>query len=73
MCSFGKSIGEHIKKEDLKNIFKRFYRVDEARTSGEGYGLGLSIAENIVLSHKGKIRAESKENENTFFVQIPII
>ena len=66
-----KNIGEHIEKENLKNIFKRFYRVDEARTSGEGYGLGLSIAKNIVLEHKGKIRAESKENENTFFIQLP--
>jgi len=67
-----KSEGEHISKENLKNIFKRFYRVDEARTGGEGYGLGLSIAESIVKEHKGKIWAESRENENTFFVQIPI-
>ena len=67
-----KSEGEHISKEDLKNIFKRFYRVDEARTDGESYGLGLSIAESIIEAHKGKIWAESKENENTFFAQIPI-
>ena len=67
-----KSEGEHISKENLKNIFKRFYRVDEARTDGESYGLGLSIAESIVKEHKGKIWAESKENDNIFFVQIPI-
>ena len=67
-----KSEGEHISKENLKNIFKRFYRVDEARTAGESYGLGLSIAETIVKEHKGKIWAESKENDNIFFVQIPI-
>ena len=67
-----KSEGEHISKENLKNIFKRFYRADEARTGGEGYGLGLSIAESIVKEHKGKIWAESKGNENTFFVQIPV-
>lgn len=65
-----KSEGEHISKENLKNIFKRFYRVDEARTAGESYGLGLSIAESIIKEHKGKIWAESKENENTFFVQL---
>ena len=67
-----KSIGEHIGKDDLKNIFKRFYRIDEARTDGESYGLGLSIAETIIEEHKGKIWAESKENENVFYVQIPI-
>lgn len=67
-----KSIGEHIGKDDLKNIFKRFYRIDEARTGGESYGLGLSIAETIVKEHKGKIWEESKENENVFYVQMPI-
>ena len=67
-----KSEGEHISKENLKNIFKRFYRVDEARTDGGSYGLGLSIAESIVKEHKGKIWAESKNGENIFFVQIPI-
>lgn len=67
-----KSEGEHIEKEDIKNIFKRFYRVDKSRTGGESYGLGLSIAETIVKEHKGKIWAESKENDNIFFVQIPI-
>lgn len=67
-----KSEGEHLSKENLKNIFKRFYRIDEARTDEEGYGLGLSIAEGIIREHKGKIWAESKGNENTFFVQIPI-
>lgn len=67
-----KSEGEHIEKEDIKNIFKRFYRVDKSRTGGESYGLGLSIAETIVKEHKGKIWAESKENDNIFFVQILI-
>ena len=66
-----KSEGEHIEKEDIKNIFKRFYRVDKSRTGGESYGLGLSIAETIVKEHKGKIWAESKGNENSFFVLIP--
>ena len=67
-----KSIGENISKEDLKNIFKRFYRVDKARSMDQSYGLGLSIAESIITEHKGKIWAESKGNENTFFVQLPI-
>lgn len=65
------SPGAPISREDLKNIFKRFYRADKARAMNGSYGLGLSIAESIVLAHKGKIWAESKDGCNTFFVQLP--
>jgi len=64
--------GAPISKEDLKNIFKRFYRVDKARSMDGSYGLGLSIAEAVVNSHKGKIWAESKDGSNTFYVQLPV-
>lgn len=63
--------GEPISKEDLKNIFKRFYRADKARAINGSYGLGLSIAESIVTAHKGKIWAQSEGGRNTFFVQLP--
>ena len=66
------SPGEPIPKEDLKNIFKRFYRADKARAMNGSYGLGLSIAESIVEAHKGKIWAESGNGYNTFFVQLPL-
>ena len=65
------SPGEPLSKEDLKNVFKRFYRADKARTMNGSYGLGLSIAESIITAHKGKIWAESKDGYNTFFVQLP--
>ena len=65
--------GQPISPEDLRNIFKRFYRVDKARSMNHSYGLGLSIAENIVAEHKGRIWAESKEGINTFFVELPIV
>jgi len=64
--------GEEISEENLKNIFKRFYRIDEARAMNHSYGLGLSIAQNIVLNHKGKIWAESKDGINCFKVELPL-
>lgn len=64
--------GEAISREDLKNIFKRFYRIDKARAMNHSYGLGLSIADSIVREHKGKIWAESGNGLNTFFVQLPM-
>lgn len=67
------SPGDPISKEDLKNIFKRFYRIDKARSMNHSYGLGLSIASSIVKEHRGKIWAESTDSLNTFFVQLPAV
>ena len=65
------SHGEEISKEDLQNIFRRFYRLDKARSMNHSYGLGLAIAKQIVENHKGKIWAESKDGINTFCIQLP--
>lgn len=66
------SHGDTISKSDLKNIFKRFYRVDKARNANHSYGLGLSIAESIVKQHNGKIWAESADGLNVFRVRLNI-
>lgn len=65
--------GETIPEEELKNIFKRFYRGDKTRQMNNSYGLGLSIAESIVTEHSGKIFAESKNGVNTFTAQFHIV
>lgn len=65
--------GECISPEEAKNIFKRFYRGDKARSRTGSFGLGLSIAEGIVTQHRGKIWVESSEGINSFYVELPCI
>jgi len=62
--------GEEIPQTDLNNLFKRFFRADQAHSRTGSFGLGLSIAETIVTQHKGKIWAESRDGINTFFVEL---
>lgn len=56
---------------EIKNynvLFERFYRADSSRNSKTGgYGIGLSIAQSIVLKHKGKISADSFDGERIVF------
>ena len=63
--------GTPIPQEALTAIFKRFYRLNKARSMNHSYGLGLSIAQEIVAAHHGKIWAESSSGLNTFFVLLP--
>ena len=65
--------GEAISDEDIKNIFKRFYKADKSRAMNHSYGLGLSIAQHITEQHHGKIWCESKDGYNHFYVEIPTI
>lgn len=60
------NIGSVIEKEDLAHIFDRFYRAEKSRTT-KGYGLGLSIAQNIVESMNGKLTAASNKTDGTTF------
>ncbi len=47
-----------IPKEELNNIFNKFYRVEHSRSENTGgTGLGLAIVQNIVKMHQGKVTA----------------
>ena len=60
--------GLGIPKEEIDNIFERFYRVDKARTSNvAGTGLGLPIVAELVEICGGKIEVESKEGKGSLF------
>lgn len=69
-----KNTGKGIPKEDLPNIFDRFYKVDKSRSDNkESLGLGLYICKTIATVHGGTISANSKDNEfSEFIVTLPI-
>ena len=60
---------EPVEEEELKNLFRRFYRMDRARSSDGSFGLGLAIAKSIVDEHHGRIWAEWKDGCITFFAE----
>lgn len=66
--------GIGIPNEEREKIFDRFYRVDKSRNSSDvpGYGLGLSIAKEIVTMHNGAISCTSTKKGSTFIVELPV-
>ncbi len=63
--------GVGIPEDQLPLVFERFYRTDEARSSG-GAGLGLAMARQISEAHGGRIEARSTPGKgSTFTLLLP--
>ena len=68
---------DEIPGGDLRRLFDRFYRADEARThqtgAKGGYGIGLSMADAIIRQHRGKIKADRIAADRIrFSVELPV-
>ena len=68
-----RDLGVGIKKEDIKNIFKKFYRVQEEETRvTKGTGLGLFIVKQATERHNGKVRVSANKPKGSIFtIELP--
>lgn len=54
--------GPGVPDGELETIFKPFYRCDDSEKNVDGHGLGLAIAQRVILTHGGTIRAMNRQH-----------
>ena len=73
LLTVSNTTAQPMERDKLSHLFDRFYRTDHSRSSQTGgYGLGLSIAKEIVESHGGNIRCESNGRLTSFVISLPL-
>src|SRR5580698_1704940 len=64
--------GAGIPEQEQGHLFERFYRSPSVKNQVPGFGLGLAIANNIVLAHHGELSVNSRPGETTFRMTLPL-
>lgn len=66
--------GKPLTEEQERRLFERFYKAELSRHdsgASQGAGLGLSIAQNIVELHDGRLRLGHQNGHFTFIIELP--